>query len=108
MELLENHWLDIAVILIQCGALKIAYDYVKKFVKKQDARDDAVRSLLRTEIINICHKSMERGYIAIYNLENVIDMYKSYKALDGNGAIDTIYEQTIVLPHSLPEGTEKA
>lgn len=107
MELLEKHWFDIAVILLQCGVLKIAYAYVKNFVKKQDARDDAVRSLLRTEIINVCHKSMENGYIAIYNLENVIDMYKSYKALDGNGAIDTIYEQAIELPHSLPEWEKK-
>ncbi|WP_301860451.1 hypothetical protein [uncultured Megasphaera sp.] len=103
MEPLEGHWLDFAVILIQCGAFKLAYNYMRKFVEKQDARDDAVRSLLRTEIINICHMSLESGYIPIYNLENVMDMYRSYKALDGNGAIDAIYKQTIVLPHSIAE-----
>jgi len=47
---------------------------------------------------------MEQGFIAIYNLENVNDMHKSYKALGGNGAIDLIYHQAIQLPHSLPEG----
>ncbi len=102
-ELLQAHWFEIIIVCIQCGALKLAYEILKTYRKKTEARDDAIRSLLRTEIIGICHKSMEQGFIAIYNLENVNDMHKSYKALGGNGAIDLIYHQAIQLPHSLPE-----
>ena len=67
------------------------------------ARDDAIRSLLRTEIISINHKSEEKGFIPIYNLENITDMYRSYKALGGNGAITEIYNKVLQLPQNPPD-----
>ena len=102
-QFVAQHWAEIIIIAVQCGILKIGYTVLQKYLQRTEARDDAIRSLLRTEIISICYKSLEQGYIAIYNLENLIDMYKSYKALGGNGAITQIYEQTTRLPHSAPE-----
>lgn len=102
-QFIAQHWAEIVIIIVQCGILKVGYALLQKYLHRTEVRDDAIRSLLRTEIISICYKSLEQGYIAIYNLENLIDMYKSYKALGGNGAITQIYEQTTKLPHSVPE-----
>lgn len=98
------HWLAILTFLVQCGVFKFLYSFVGEYRKRDKARDNAVRSLLRTEIINICHKTEEKGFLPIYNLENINDMYKAYKALGGNGAIDELYSQTKSYPHNNPPG----
>ena len=52
-----------------------------------------VRSLLRKEIINEYNHYMDIGYIPIYALENVVEMYKAYHRLGGNGACTKIVEE---------------
>ena len=90
-QFIAQHWAEIIIIAAQCGILKIGYTVLQKYLQRTEARDDAIRSLLRTEI---------------YNLENLMEMFKSYKALGGNGAITKIYEQTIRLPHSAEKKNE--
>ena len=91
MEYIQTHIGTIVSLLLQSGLLGILWKMYGKYRadieernKKEVARDDAIRSLLRTEIISINHKSEEKGFIPIYNLENIMDMYRSYKALGGN------------------------
>ena len=50
------------------------------------------------EIINICHNAEKEGFLPIWALENLTDMYNTYKALGGNGAITGLYNKTIQLP----------
>lgn len=52
-----------------------------------------VRSLLRKEIIDEYNHYMDMGYIPIYALENVVEMYKAYHRLGGNGACTKIVEE---------------
>ena len=51
------------------------------------------RSLLRKEIIDEYNHYMDMGYIPIYALENVVEMYKAYHRLGGNGACTKIVEE---------------
>lgn len=97
--LIAEHALELLMIAVQCGVLRIAWSKFKKYSNKSKARDDAVRSLLRADIISMSHKSIKQGYIALYNRENLMDMFKAYKALDGNGAVKELYEQALRLPH---------
>ena len=85
MEYIQTHIGTIVSLLLQSGLLGILWKMYGKYRadieernKKEVARDDAIRSLLRTEIISINHKSEEKGFIPIYNLENITDMYRSY------------------------------
>lgn len=78
--------------------LKIAYSLYKNFIQKEANRDCAIRGLLRVEIINICHNAEKEGFLPIWALENLTDMYNTYKALGGNGAITGLYNKTIQLP----------
>lgn len=104
MDFLEEHWVVITSILIECGLVKYLSNFFKTYKAREAARDNAVRSLLRTEIINICHKAENKGFLPIYNLENLNDMYKAYKALGGNGAITDLCNQVKKYPHNNPQG----
>lgn len=97
-DIVEEHLLELIMVAIQCGVLKYAWNKFSAYSKKTEARDDAVRSLLRTDIVSLCHKSFEKGYIVLYNRENLIDMFKAYKILGGNGAVESIYKKTMELP----------
>ena len=57
-----------------------------------------VRSLLRKEIIDEYNHYMAKEYIPIYALENVVEMYKAYHRLGGNGACTKIVEELKNLP----------
>lgn len=99
-----EHWVAVLTFLVQCGVFKFLYSFVSEYRKRDKARDIAIRSLLRSEIINICHKAENKGFLPIYNLENLNDMYKAYKALGGNGAIEDLCNQIKKYPHNNPQG----
>lgn len=95
---LSGEWLTIITLAVQAGILKFAYRLYKNFIVKENNRDSAIRGLLRVEIINICHNAEKEGVLPIWALENLTDMYNTYKALGGNGAITGLYNKTIQLP----------
>ena len=103
-EFIYNDWLAVVTLAIQAGILKFAYNLYKNFVKKEANRDSAIRGLLRVEIINICHNAEKEDFLPIWALENLTDMYNTYKALGGNGAITGLYNKTIRLPQRKEEG----
>lgn len=100
---LSGEWLTIITLAIQAGILKFAYRLYKNFTQKETNRDSAIRGLLRVEIINICHRAEKDGVLPIWELENLTDMYNTYKALGGNGAISGLYNKTIRLPQRKEE-----
>lgn len=66
-----------------------------------------VRSLLRKEIIDYYNHYMNLGYIPIFAMENVIDMYRAYHRLGGNGTITKIVEELKDLSSYQKEGENK-
>ncbi len=98
-EFFTAHKLQLFVATIQCGIIPFVYSLYSSHNKRSKARDEALRSILRTEIIRICMKAEKRGYLFMYELENLNDMFNAYSALGGNGAVKALYEITIKLPH---------
>lgn len=99
MGFLETYWLQLITLIVNCGLLKFAYSVYTEYKQRTEARDEALKCLLRTDIYAIYHRGEERGHIPLYSLENVTDMYKSYHALGGNGAVTTIYQKILAMPH---------
>lgn len=93
-------WLIPFICVGICG-LTVAS--VKKNHKKNDAVTDAVRSLLRTEIIRQYEKYSEKGYFPIYAREPLRMAHDAYTALDGNSVATELYNRTVELPTE-PEG----
>lgn len=65
-----------------------------------------VRSLLRDRIINMCEKCLTGGYCTTEYHDNIVDMYKEYHALGGNGAVTRLLNRVEELPHRPPEKTD--
>lgn len=99
MEIIIEHWIQILTLLVQCGLIKFVYSLYSDKKQKTFARDEALKCLLRNDIYAIYHKGEEKGYIPLYSLENATDMYNSYHALGGNGAVTTVYKKILEMPH---------
>lgn len=99
MDIIIQYWLQILTLLVQCGLIKFVYSLYSDKKQKTFARDEALKCLIRTAIYAIYHKGEKDGYIPLYALENATDMYNSYHALGGNGAVTNVYKKILEMPH---------
>lgn len=67
-------------------------------ISKQKVEREAIKSLLRSEIITMHGRYMAKGEIPIYAQENVQAMYDAYHSLGGNGAITKLVNEIMKLP----------
>ena len=98
---MEEIWLIFLrwfIPFICVGICGLTVASVKKHHKKNDAVTDAVRSLLRTEIIRQYEKYSERGYFPIYAREPLRMAHDAYAALGGNSVATELYNRTVELP----------
>lgn len=69
MEFLESNWGTILGLLVNIGVLKYILIILKNkfddYQLRAEARDNATKSLCRTEIISICHKA-QKDDAAVY------------------------------------------
>ena len=61
--------------------------------KRIDALVDAQKVLMIDRVKHLGKHYLEIGEISFDDKENVLEMYKAYKALGGNGHLDTIMNE---------------
>lgn len=66
-----------------------------------------VRALLRNEIIGAYNHYMLKGYIPIYAMENVHEMYLAYHRLGGNGTITKLVGEIKKMPSYAADNDKK-
>lgn len=70
--------------------------------KKQDDKIellmDASKTTLRIQMIEYHDKYMQKGSMPLYAKDNLIEMYSTYHAMGGNGAMTKFYNDLIALP----------
>lgn len=62
---------------------------------------DAVRCLLRAEIIRQNEKWVEKKFCPIYAKQALSKVYKAYRALKGNDVGTVLYDEVMELPEQL-------
>ena len=93
MELINtvlSYWSEALVVAISTAVIVL--------FKKYKATQNGVQALLRNEIISNYNKHMEKGYMPIYERENMEKMYKEYRNLGGNGVAVELMEKLNRLP----------
>ena len=93
MELINtvlSYWSEALVVAISSAVIVL--------FKKYKATQNGVQALLRNEIISNYNKHMEKGYMPIYERENMEKMYKEYRNLGGNGVAVELMEKLNRLP----------
>jgi len=71
---------------------------LKRIVSEQGAAKEGSKALLKDRIIQAHGYYMERESWPLHAMESVLDLYKQYKALGGNGAIERVIEELRRLP----------
>ena len=95
----KKYWFTWVFSIVASAALT----WTKILSKRQRASKSALKSLLRQNIIQAYDKYMERGWMPIYAMESVNEMYEDYHALGGNGTITGLVEQLRRLPNKDPK-----
>lgn len=80
-------------------------DLVEKSISQNEDLQDkitklghGVQSSLRNSILSLYYKCMSRGSITMFEKQNLMEMYGSYKSLDGNHFISSCVESLKTLP----------
>lgn len=61
--------------------------------EKQDAIIDGLKVLTVDRVRYLGKSYIDRGYITLWEKENIREMHKVYKALGGNGHLDTVMKE---------------
>lgn len=101
IEWILNYWIEIVFGLI-CTGFGIGFKSIFKRIKDQKLESDAIKlgiqALLRGNIITLYNKYMEKGYMPIYERENLEHLTTEYYALNGNGVVHSLVEKLDKLP----------
>ena len=54
-----------------------------------------IKSLLRYRINRECQRTVNRGWITSEEIEDLNDLYESYRSLGGNGTVKKFYEEAL-------------
>lgn len=91
-----TYWLQIGFSVI-VGALgfcmKGLWKKIKTFSVELRALITAMKASLRNDIIKAHERYLARGYILIWELDNVEELYKEYCLLGGNGVVKGLMEE---------------
>lgn len=96
MGFITTYWLEIAfsIIVSALGAgLRGLWKKFKQFSVEQKAMMNAMKASLRNDIIRAHDYYIQRGYILIWELDNIEELCKEYCCLGGNGVIKILMEE---------------
>lgn len=100
-EFIIKYWLEVGftiIVAILSGGYKVLSKRVQQQLKDQKSLCNGTKALLRNEIIRSYDKYTDQGWIPLYGLENVLEMYSSYHCLNGNGSITKLVGELKQLP----------
>lgn len=73
------------------AALSVFIKPIRDRIFSNNKANDGEKCLLRTAILNIYYKGLDKKELHQYEAENLIKLYEAYKALGGNSFVDEIY-----------------
>lgn len=95
-EFIVKYWLQFLFVTVSGILVKQVVSIGNQFKKikcNYTAVEHGVIALLRTEMIKIYNRHCDEKCMPIYAKENFNALYQSYKALGGNGTIDSLHEE---------------
>lgn len=74
------------------------YRLMLREIRQQKVERDAIKSLLRSNLIAMHSRYMAQHCIPIYAMETVQAMYHAYHTLGGNGTVTKLVDELMHLP----------
>ena len=92
---------------VGAGLMAIVMAALQRHWKKKDDRDGSIKALVAAQKVIMTDrvrylggKYLERGEITLEDKETLQEMYGAYKALGGNGHLETVMREVDRLPVS--------
>lgn len=104
VETIQKYWVQ-EVMTVITGALAWLARKVQKWKQEQDLVKQGVLAILHDRLYQACQFYLKRGYCTIDDRDNLEYMFRPYKALDGNGTGEELYNRCLALPYG-PESEE--
>lgn len=98
MEQYAIQFFSVVINIILLYAFNRYNDKQKETYKKQIAIENGLRSLLRDRIIYQSLHHIKVGLVSVEDIDNITSLYNAYKDLNGNGAVDNVYNKLLSLP----------
>lgn len=108
MEYVLKHLFEI-LMTTALAVMGAGYRLMLREIKQQKVERDAIKSLLRSNLISMHTHYMAQQCIPIYAMETVQAMYHAYHALGGNGTVTKLVNELMQLPtreHIRSDGNE--
>ena len=92
-----TYWLEVifGIILI---LITVLWQNIKTYHKKMESIKSGVKILLKNEITNYYDEAILKNSITLFEKEMLIELYKQYKNLEGNGLIENLIEKIDTIP----------
>ncbi|MEG2511572.1 MAG: hypothetical protein RSB00_04350, partial [Bacilli bacterium] len=78
--------------------LSFIFTKIEKYKHKVDDMKIGIQVILKTKIIEMYDKLIKKECINIYEKEIFMDLYNSYKSLEGNSFVKTLVKEINLLP----------
>jgi hypothetical protein len=63
---------------------------MNKIQDQMNIQDEAIKSILRKDILNLSEKYIKQGYITVDQKKTLYELYNSYKNEGGNTFVDAL------------------
>lgn len=88
------HIVEIASCILTLSTLAVLFvKPIREKIFNTRRTLEGERCLLRSEMLKIYYRNLEKKTIKQYDFENYIKLYEAYKSLGGNSFIDEINEE---------------
>ena len=92
MEIIETIAQIVTSVAAIAGALVVLVKPFRERLFNNKKANNGDKCLLRTAILNIYYKGLDKKELHQYEAENLVQLYEAYKALGGNSFIDCVYD----------------
>ena len=92
-----TYWLEV-IFGITLSLITVLWQNIKTYHKKMESIKSGVKILLKNEITNYYDEAILKNSITLFEKEMLIELYKQYKNLEGNGLIENLIEKIDTIP----------
>lgn len=92
-----TYWLEVTFGII-LSLITVLWQNIKTYHKKMESIKSGVKILLKNEITNYYDEAILKNSITLFEKEMLIELYKQYKNLEGNGLIENLIEKIDTIP----------
>ena len=92
-----TYWLEVIFGII-LSLITVLWQNIKTYHKKMESIKSGVKILLKNEITNYYDEAILKNSITLFEKEMLIELYKQYKNLGGNGLIENLIEKIDTIP----------